>query len=93
MGCFTSKEKTSADHLVHKEESQNETLPEDIFGKQLLKQNPILSIELLPDEVIVEIMTYLSVSDLFNLSKEGERLEGCAKRVLKKKRFSKFIIL
>ena len=93
MGCIASKENTLADELVPNKESQNEKLPEDIFRKQLLKQKPILSIELLPDEVIEEIMTYLSHSDLFNLSKEGERLESCAKRVLKQKRLSKFIIL
>ena len=93
MGCFTSKENTSPDQFVSKEESQNEKLPEDIFGNGLLQQNPILNLKLLPDEVIEKIMTYLSFPDLFNLSKEGIRLEGCAMRVLKKKKFSKYIIL
>ena len=49
----------------------------------------VSQIEKLPDEVIEEIMAYLSFSDLFNLSKEGLRLEGCAMRVLKKKKFGK----
>ena len=45
----------------------------------------------LPDEIIEEIMTFLSFSDLFNLGKQGTRMEDCAKRVLKYKPFSKYI--
>ena len=44
-----------------------------------------------PDEVIEEIMTFLSFADLYNLSKVEKRLQDCTKRVLKKKPFSKFI--
>ena len=91
MGCFTSKENKLPDQFVSKEECQNEKLPEDVIGKELLDQTPILDLELLPDEVLEEIITYLSFSDLFNLSKEGVRLEGCAMRVLKKKAFSKYL--
>ena len=89
MGCFTSKENTSPHQFVSKEESHNEKLPEDVIGKELLEHKPILDLELIPDEVLEEIMTYLSFSDLFNLSKEGVRMEDCAMRVLKKKTFSK----
>ena len=46
----------------------------------------------LPDEVIEEIMSFLSFSDLFNLSKVEKRVENCAKRVLKNKPFGKFVI-
>ena len=91
MGCFTSKENKSPDQFVSKEESQNEKLPEDVIGKELLEHNPILDLELLPDEVLEKIMTYLAFSDLFNLSKEGVRLEDCAMRELKKKTFSKYL--
>ena len=45
-----------------------------------------------PDEVIEEIMAFLSYSDYFNLSKVDKRLQDCAERVLKKKPFSKYII-
>ena len=45
-----------------------------------------------PDEVIEVMMTFLRFSDLFNLSKVGKRFEGGAKRVMKKKPFSKNII-
>ena len=45
----------------------------------------------LPDEVIEEIMAYLSFEDLFNLSKIDSRLKECSKRVSKKKSFSKSI--
>ena len=91
MGCFTSKENKSPDQFVSKEESQNDKLPEDVIGKELLEHNPILDLELLPDEVLEQMMTYLEFSDLFNLSKEGVRLEDCAMRVLKKKTFSKYL--
>ena len=43
----------------------------------------------LPEEVIEMIMSYLSFSDLFNLSKVEQRLEHYAKRVMKNKPFSK----
>ena len=46
-----------------------------------------------PDEVIEEIMSFLSFSDYFNLRKVERRLEDCAKRVLKKRPFSKCIIV
>ena len=55
-----------------------------------LNQKSILE---LPDEVIEEIMIFLSFSDLFNLMKQGTRMEDCAKRVLKNKPFSKYIFL
>ena len=55
---------------------------------EYLNQKSILE---LPDEVIEEIMSYLSFSDLLNLSKEGARMEDCAKRVMKNKAFSKYI--
>ena len=45
-----------------------------------------------PDEVIEVMMTFLRFSDLFNLSKIGKRFEDCAKREMKKKPFSKYII-
>ena len=45
----------------------------------------------LPDELIEEIMAYLSFNDLFNLSKINSRLNECSKRVSKKKPFSKCI--
>ena len=45
-----------------------------------------------PDEVIEVMMTFLKFSDIFNLSKVGKRFEDCAKRVMKKKPFSKHII-
>ena len=45
-----------------------------------------------PDEIIEMMMTFLSFNDLFNLSKIGKRFEDCAKRVMKKKPFSKYII-
>ena len=46
----------------------------------------------LPDETLEHIMTFLSFSDLFKLSKEGHRLECCAKRILKEKPFCKYNI-
>ena len=64
---------------------------EDVFEKETLGQTPILALNLLPDEVIEKIMTYLSFSDLLNLRKEGGRLEGCAIRVLKKRPRSHFV--
>ena len=67
-------------------------MEEDVFKKEALGQAPLLGFNMLPDEVIEKIMTYLSVSALLNLRKEGGRLEGCATRVLKKKPFSKYII-
>ena len=45
----------------------------------------------LPDEILEEIMIFLSFSDLFNLSKVDKRLQDCAERVLKKKPCSKYI--
>ena len=53
-----------------------------------LKHN---SIPDLPNEVIEEILASLSYTDLKRLSREGNRLEECAKRVLKKKPFRKYI--
>ena len=46
----------------------------------------------LPEEVIEEIMSFLSISDLSILSKVEKRLENCAKRVIKNKPFSKYTI-
>lgn len=46
----------------------------------------------LPDEVIEKIMKFLLFSDLLNLSKVEKRLENCAKRVMRNKPFSKYII-
>ena len=46
----------------------------------------------LPEEVIEEIMSFLSFSDLFNLSKVEKRIENCAKRVMKNKPFSKYFV-
>ena len=46
----------------------------------------------LPEEVMEEIMSFLSFSDLFNLSLVEARLKNCAKRVMKNKPFSKYII-
>ena len=45
----------------------------------------------LPNEVIEEVMAYLSFDDLFSLSKIDIRLKECSWRVSKKKPFSKFI--
>ena len=53
-----------------------------------IKQKSIFD---LPDEVIEKIFSFLSFNDLFKLSKEGKRLEGCVKRVSKRKPFSKSI--
>ena len=44
----------------------------------------------MPDLVIEMILSFLSFCDLFNISKGGKRLEDCAKRVMKKKPFSKY---
>ena len=58
-----------------------------------LKQNSNLDEDLLlslPDEIIEEIMSYLSYSDLYNLSEIGKRLENCTVRARKKMPFSKF---
>ena len=60
-----------------------------------LKQNSNLDENLLlslPNEIIEEIMSYLSHSDLYNLSDIGKRLRDCTARALKKMPFSKFII-
>ena len=46
----------------------------------------------LPEEVIEEIMSFLSFSDLFNLSKVEKRIENCTKRVMKNKPFSKYFV-
>ena len=43
----------------------------------------------LPDEVIEIMMAFLSFVDLSNLRKVGNKLADCAKRVSKKKPFSK----
>ena len=53
-----------------------------------IKQKSIFD---LPDEVIEKIFSFLSFNDLFKLRKEGKRLEGCVKRVSKRKSFSKCI--
>ena len=45
----------------------------------------------LPDEVIEEIMIFLSFGDLYKLKKQGKRLADCTERVLKKKPFSKYM--
>ena len=50
------------------------------------------SISDLPNEVIENIMSYLSHSDLFNLSVSIKRFH-CAKRVARYKPFSNYIIL
>ena len=58
-----------------------------------LKQNSNLDEDLLlslPDEIIEEIMSYLSYSDLYNLSDIGKRLRDCTVRARKKMPFSKF---
>ena len=44
----------------------------------------------LPDEAIELIMDYLSFKDLSNLGIIRDRLGNCAKRVAKKKTFSKY---
>ena len=94
MGGCTSKQNISSDHFAPTEESRNGKILVDVFEKEALSlgQIPILGLNLLPNEVIEKIMTYLSFSDLLNLRKEGGRLEGCATKVLKKKPFSKYII-
>ena len=51
-----------------------------------LKQKALLD---LPDEVIEEIMTFLSFGDLYKLRKQGKRLASCTETVLIKKPFSK----
>ena len=51
-----------------------------------LKQKALLD---LPDEVIEEIMTFLSFDDLYKLRKQGKRLASCTEKVLIKKPFSK----
>ena len=58
-----------------------------------LRQNSNLDEDLLlslPDEIIEEIMSYLSHSDLYNLSDIGKRLRDCTVRARKKMPFSKF---
>ena len=50
------------------------------------------SIHNLPDEIIENIIAFLSFDDIFNLNKVGKRLENCAKRVAKKKPFGKYTI-
>ena len=54
---------------------------------ECLAQKTILD---LPDENLEHIMAFLSFADLSILSKCGNRLGCCAKRVLKKKPFSKY---
>ena len=46
----------------------------------------------LPDEIIEEIMTFLTFNDLLNLRNTGKLLRDCAKRVIEKKTFSKYNI-
>ena len=43
----------------------------------------------LPDEVIELVMDFLSLTDIMNLSTAGSKFADCAKRVLKRKTFSK----
>ena len=45
----------------------------------------------LPDEVIEEMMTFLSFCDLYKLKKLGKQLEDCTEKVLKKKPFRKYM--
>ena len=45
----------------------------------------------LPDDVIEEMMAFLSFCDLYKLRKQGKRLADCTERVLKKKPFSKYM--
>ena len=100
MATSTGTQNTSPDHFVPREESHNVKLLEDILREareelleeESLDQNLIVGLNLLPDLVIEMIMAYLSFSDLFKLSKEGEGLKGCAMRMMKKKKFSKYII-
>ena len=54
-----------------------------------LEQKSILD---LPDEVIDEIMAYLSYNDLYKLRNVGSRLGDCAKEALKNRAFSKHVI-
>ena len=59
-----------------------------------LKRNSNFDKDLLlafPDEIIEEIMSFLSYSDLNNWREGGRRLRDCSVRVLKNKQFSKFI--
>ena len=59
-----------------------------------LKQKSNLDEDLLlslPDELIEEIMSYLSYSDLYNLSDIGKRLRDCSMRAQIRMPFSKFI--
>ena len=53
-----------------------------------LKEKSLLD---LPDDVIEEMMNFLSFCDLYELRKQGKRLADCADRVMKKKPFSKYI--
>ena len=53
-----------------------------------LKQKSLLD---LPNEIIEEMMTFLSFRDLYELRKLGKRLADCTERVLKNKPFSKYI--
>ena len=55
-----------------------------------LKQKSLLD---LPDEVLEKMMTFLSFGDLYKLKKQGKRLADCTERVLKKKPFSKCMII
>ena len=50
------------------------------INKPKLTQKCILN---LPDEVIEEIMKFLSYSDIGNLNKVAKRFQDCGKRVLK----------
>ena len=53
-----------------------------------LKKKSLLD---LPDNVIEEMMNFLSFCDLYKLRKQGKRLADCIDRVMKKKPFSKYI--
>ena len=91
MGCFTSKGNNLKGVLIQSDTSEIS----DTSEKSDLKQNSNLDKDLLlslPDEIIEEIMSYLSYSDLYNLKKGGKRIRDCSVRVLQKRPFSKLII-
>ena len=61
-------------------------------SKEIMEYLVEKSILDLPDESIEHILEYLSFKDLLNLNKERNRLADCAKRVSKRKPFSKYNI-
>lgn len=64
-----------------------------IYSKNRIRFNMIQkSILDLPDEIIEEIMTFLTFNDLLNLRNTGKLLRDCAKRIIEKKTFSKYNI-